>query len=120
MKLQELSSEFKQWRDSGRPGQKVPNELRLKAVELSGEYKISEVLKTLGINGKTLNSWKEEHHVNEPVFIALAPVEVKERKTLSEELSLKFRRSNSGNWSVEGRLSLKDWQSAIRLLEGVK
>ncbi len=59
MKLEKLLSELTQWRNAGRPGRKVPKELRERAVELLSEYKISEILKTLRINGKTFSSWKE-------------------------------------------------------------
>jgi len=160
MKLDKLLLEFTCWRNAGRKGRKVPKELRVKALELLNEYKISEILKTLGINSKTLNSWKEEHdsavsenrndfqsaplrkfpkgspdsdyrinspkktsvfensnEINcEPIFIAV-PTLQKERKVLAENLSLKI---SKGNWSVEGNISLKGWQSAIRLLEGIR
>jgi len=119
MKLAKLLSDLTEWRNGGRLGQKVPKELRERAVELLGEYKISEILKTLGINVKTFTSWKEENtsEINcEPVFISLPPGQ-KEKKVLAENLSLKL---SHGSWSLEGNLSLKSWQNAIRLLEGVR
>ena len=119
MKLEKLLSELTEWRNAGRPGQKVPTELRIRAVELLSEFKISEILKTLGINGKTFTSWKEEKtsEINcEPVFISVPPAQ-NEKKVLAENLSLKL---SHGSWSLEGNLSLKSWQNAIGLLEGVR
>lgn len=115
MRLNDLSTEFKNWRLNGRLGQKVPLSLRAKAIELLGSYNISEILKVLRINLKTFNSWRDDSKISDSVFIALEPE--KEILLSRENLSLKI---SNGNWSLEGNISLENWQNAIKLLELVR
>ena len=80
------------------------------------EHKFTYLQRKLGLSGPTLKSWQREYSSSEQIFIELPTVNEKE----ITNMPLKFSRSNEGTWSIEGALSLKDWQSAIRLLEGVR
>lgn len=115
-KLSKLEHELSEWRvsNNGKRGREIPPQLRMETVELLSYYSAWFLQKRLGINSGSIKKWEEEYS-SSPVFITLPPV--KEKKILSENLSLKV---SHRNWSLEGNLSLKDWESAIGLLEGVR
>ena len=117
-KLEELKKGLSEWRKSknGRRGREIPQELRIQAVELLNYYSAWHLQKKLGINTNKIKSWEKEYS-SSTVFIAL-PSEPKKKEMISQvNFALKV---NRGDWSLEGNLSLKDWQSALRLLEVVK
>ena len=116
--LATVEEKLSHWRSSGKRGKNIPSEIKEQVVSLLKEHNFGYIQRKLGLSSKTLKSWQEEYSSSQ-LFIALPPLPV-ERKPSAENLSLKFSRSNTGSWSVEGILSLKDWQSAIRLLEGVR
>ena len=55
----------------------------------------------------------EKHEIITPIKEPLLRLP----KVTPSNLSLRIR---NGSWALEGVLSLQDWHSAIRLLEGVK
>ena len=112
-----VKGKLSHWRRSNTRGKSIPLEIKQEVVGLLKEHKSSYIQRKLGLSSKTLKSWVSECS-SEQVFIAVPPLELKEIKP--DNVSLKFSRSNCGLWSVEGILSLKDWQSAIVLLEGVR
>ena len=121
-KISELEKEVSKWRKSknGHRGRETPEQIRRQAVELLSEYSPYDLQKRLGINVNALKSWKEKY-LSEQFFIPL-PSPPEEHKMISipreisqSNLSLKISR---GSWSLEGNLSLKEWESAISLLEG--
>jgi len=116
--ISEVEKELSEWRQSrnGKRGREIPQQLKKQAVELLSEYSAWQLQKRLGINSGSIKKWKEEFSSGQ-VFITLPPVPLKEKRTLSESLELKL---SHGSWSLEGNLSLKSWQNAIGLLEGVR
>ena len=126
-KISEVEKELSKWRRSknGCRGKKTPEDLRKQVIGLLSEYSPYDIQKRLGINVNTLKNWQETD-LSVPIFIALPgePEKHEIRTALiqgteltSSNLSLKI---SNGNWSVEGVLTLQDWQRAIRLLEGVR
>ena len=59
--LQRTAAEFTSWRSNknGR-GETTPTALRRKAVELTRQYSVSKVTKTLGLSGSVIKRWREE------------------------------------------------------------
>ncbi len=119
-KMSSVEKELIKWRKSKSSyrGKKTPDYIRKQAIDLLSDYSPCEIQKRLGININTLKNWQEENIV-EPVFIRLSS-EQERNEMISGEISSLALKISNGNWSVEGSLSLKDWQSAIRLLEGVR
>jgi hypothetical protein len=115
LSLLTVEEKLSHWRSSKKRGKSVPTEIKQQVVGLLKENTFGHLQKRLGLSVKTLKSWQAEYSSGQ-VFIALPPVNEKP----AGKLDLKFSRSNSGTWTVEGSLNLKDWQSAIRLLEGVR
>ncbi len=105
-------------------GKKTPEHIRKQAVGLLVDYSPYEIEKILGINVNTLKNCQETDF-SDQIFIPLLP-EPKKSEMTSKESSLENSQSDlslkisNGNWSIEGRLKLQDWQNAIILLEGVK
>lgn len=119
-KISALEKELTNWRKSksGYRGKKTPDYIRKQAIELLSDYSPCEIQKRLGITLNTLKSWQEEN-ITEPVFIRLPSEPYRNEMIPGEIYSFALKISN-GEWSLEGSLSLKDWHSAIRLLEGVR
>ena len=130
-KISEVEKELSKWRrvKNGCRGKKTPEQIRNQVIELLSEYSPYDIQKRLGINVNTLKTWQESN-LSEPIFISLPVVPEKQEiitpqngplirgtELTPSNFSLKI---SHGNWSVEGLLSLQEWQSAIRLLEGVK
>ena len=82
------------------------------------EYSPYEIQKRLGININPLKIWQEEN-ITEAVFISL-PLAPDRNEMVSGEMSSFALKISNGSWSLEGSLPLKDWQNAVRLLEGVR
>jgi transposase-like protein len=119
-KLLDVEKDLSEWRKSknGHRGRAIPEQLRMQAVELLSEYSANYVQKELGINSTSLKRWQKQYESPEDFFIHIPNVAEKARKnTIKEKLTIKISR---GEWSVEGNLSMKEWESAMRLLEGVK
>lgn len=119
-KLLNVEKDLLEWRKSknGHRGREIPEQLRMQAVELLSEYSANYVQKELGINSTSLKRWQKQYESPEDFFIHIPNSEEKTRKnTIKEKLTIKISR---GEWSVEGNLSMKEWESAMRLLEGVK
>ena len=131
-KISDLEKELSKWRGSKNKhtGKKTPEHIRKQAIGLLTDYSPYEIQKRLGINVNTLKNWQAKDS-SEAIFIRL-PSESEKREIITplkgplipeipkiapSNLSLKI---SNGNWSVEGALSLKDWHSAIRLLEGAR
>ena len=53
--LKEVAEHFKQWRSVKRKGERIPDHLWSEAVGLIGAYGISQVSRTLHLNGTDLN-----------------------------------------------------------------
>lgn len=117
LSLATVEEKLSHWRSIRKRGKSVPSEIREQVVSLLSEHKFGHITRKLGLSSKTLKSWQEEYK-SEQVFIELPQIPA--RSNVSKDLELKFSRSNNGSWSVEGIMSLKEWQSAIRLLEGVR
>lgn len=123
--ISEVEKELSKWRGSKNRyrGKKIPEHIRKQAVDLLADYSPYEIQKILGINVNTLKNWQETDF-SDQIFIPLLP-ESKKAEMISKERpenspsNLLLKISN-GNWSIEGVLSLKDWQNAIVLLEGVR
>lgn len=94
---------------------RVPAETKAEVAELLKENSYSFLQKRFGICYKTLKSWEQEYSF-EQTFIPLPEV----KKNESVKLDLKLSRSINDTWSVEGNLSLVDWQRMINLLEGIR
>jgi len=117
-KIFEIEKELAKWRKSkrgSRGGKKTPEHIRKQAIELLKDYSASEIQKRLGININSLKNWQRES-ISEPVFIALPLESGREELLSAEKFSLKI---SKGSCSLEGNLSLKEWQQAICLLEGL-
>ncbi len=114
--LSTVDEKLSNWRRKGNKVRSVPSEIKQEVVSLLSEHKFTYLQRKLGLSGPTLKSWQREYSSSEQIFIELPTVNEKE----ITNMPLKFSRSNEGTWSIEGALSLKDWQSAIRLLEGVR
>lgn len=112
--IADLQEELSSLRTKNGIGRKVPERLKKEIIELLSEYKVSEISKTLKIGDQTLRNWKEKYEKDVPYFIPLAPLK---REQSLEELKLKITKIKNGtSWSLEGNLSLLDWQDAINLL----
>lgn len=118
--LSRLQQEFMYWRSLKRGGEAVPEYLRRKAVEQLSNYRASDIQHSLKITSNMLCEWRNKYKSennfpgkqDDAVFIAL-PFETKELM-VSEKLLLKF---SNGSLSMEGDLSLSDWEQALRLLK---
>jgi hypothetical protein len=110
-----VEEKLSQWRSSAKRGKGVPFEIKQQVVSLLSEHKYQYLQRKLGLSCSTLKAWQLEVS-SQQTFVALPPEKIRP----SEELTLKFSRSNEGTWSIEGTLPLKSWQSVIRLLEGVR
>lgn len=119
-KLLDVEKDLSEWRKSknGHRGREIPEQLKMQAVELLSEYSVNYVQKELGINSTSLKKWQKQYESQDDFFIHIPNVGEKARKAkMNERVSIKISR---GEWSVEGNLSMKEWESAMRLLEGVK
>jgi hypothetical protein len=107
--LLEVKVRLERWR-SNKKGRYIPDEIKEEVVKLLSEYSVSYLQRELSINGKSIISWKSE--VNPaPVFITLPEPLKKQQETLSLKFSI-------GKLSMEGNLSVDNWQSALELLKG--
>lgn len=125
-KISEVEKDLSKWRKSknGHRGKLTPEHIRKQVVELLSEYSAWDLQKRLGINVNALKSWKDKYSSGQ-FFIPL-PAKPEKKEMISKgsrgeifpvNLSLKI---SFGEWCVEGNLSLKDWESAISLLGGVR
>jgi len=106
-----ISEKISQYQNKRR----VPPETKAAVAELLKDNSYSFLQKRFGVCYKTLKSWEQEYSFAQ-TFIPLPEV----KKNESVKLDLKLSRSINDTWSVEGNLSLRDWQRMVNLLEGIR
>lgn len=126
--LVEVAEEFAHWRRT-RTTPRTPDELQQKAVGLLAHYRVSEVMRALGLHHKGLKAWQRKWSGSmegalarsQPVdFVPLPAL----RPTASESslaptslaLKLTYHRSDDRALSVEGELSDGQWRQVLSLL----
>jgi hypothetical protein len=120
--LSELKKEWTQWRTNGR-SRHTPPHLKEQALAQLKTHKISAVVKMLGINTAMLKRWKQEIDCQpDPLtssFVTLPAIspETAEKKSPILSLKLTHHFSDDSKLSLEGRLSLEHWQTALTLLK---
>lgn len=125
LSLAELQDAFARWRQTRRPRQ-IPPALGANAVALLGRHRTNEILRTLGIDHRTLMRWKRQYGEGEavtsptPAFVALpAPASpVVAPRATEEALALTLtRQAGDGTaLSLDGQLTLGQWRAALTLL----
>lgn len=119
-KLLDVEKELSEWRKSKNIDKKreIPDYLRIQIVDLLPRYTGNQIHRKLGVNSTTLKKWKKKYKKAEDFFIHIPKLSEEEIKESSKEkMLLKISR---GECSIEGNLSLNEWNVAISLLEGLK
>lgn len=123
LSLAELQDAFARWRQTRRPRQ-IPAALGAQAVALLGRHGTNEILRTLGIDHRTLMRWKRQYGEGEavalpaPAFVALPAAPVATAVAEDEPLALRLTRQGSDGMalSLDGTLTLGQWRAALTLL----
>lgn len=125
LNLAELQEAFARWRETRRPRQ-IPAALGANAVALLGRHRTNEILRTLGIDHRTLMRWKRRYGAGEaaaalaPAFVALPPAPVVAGAAVAEEealtLTLSRQAGDGAVWSLAGTLTPGQWRAALTLL----
>lgn len=133
LSLSELQEAFAEWRQTRRP-RKIPPKLGANAVALLGQHRTNEILRTLGIDHRTLMRWKREYGTEQGsgadgragAFVALpsSPEAAAQSvaKALATPLKVTRHACDGTALSLEGQLTLSQWRAALSLLsapEGV-
>ena len=125
--LSEVAAELNVWRNQGRPGT-IPHHIREQAVALLATHKVSHIIDALGINHRMMRQWREQYHdcaltqgegtqsKPAPAFVALAPIAESCDESLLPNLKLVHQHEGL-SLTVEGRLSLSQWQQTLALLQ---
>ena len=122
-KLAEVQRAFEAWRQSGRT-RITPRELRIQALNLLGEYRISDVMKALHVDHRRLSRWREELSASETGLAANAFVELPaaakptlEAPSSSVAMTLTRQAGDGSTLSIQAELSEVQWRWAVGLLQ---
>jgi hypothetical protein len=121
LNLAELQEAFARWRETRRPRQ-IPAALGANAVALLERHGTNEILRTLGIDHRTLMRWKRRYGKAEaaPAFVELpAPTPALEAPVVEGEalaLTLTRHAGDGTALSLEGELTPEQWRVAVALL----
>ena len=125
--LSEVAAELNAWRNQGRQGA-IPDHIREQAVALLATHKVSHVIDALGINHRMMRQWREQCHdcsltektpvlsTPSPAFVTLAPINKLSDEPLLPHLKLVHQHEGL-SLTLEGRLSLSQWQQTLALLQ---
>jgi len=120
--LTEVAEAFAHWRRT-KTHPHTPEALKQKTLQLLPHYRISQILKALNINHRTLTEWKKATPPTQknatPTFLSLPPIDPNEPSKSSEErITLKLTQQTSEqHLSIEGQLSQAQWHWALKLLQ---
>ena len=126
--LAKVVAELNTWRTQGRQGV-IPHHIREQAVALLVDHKVSHVIDALGINHRMMRQWRQQYPTqapsqssvgeptDAPAFVTLAPAtEPCCNDSLLPTLRLTHQHKEL-SLTLEGRLSLAQWQQTLSLLQ---
>jgi len=124
--LGEVAEAFAHWRQT-RTSSRTPEELQQKAVALLSHYRVSEVMKALGVYHKGLKRWKQQWSPETPglaapgaapfiVLPAPAPARPAAPATPAVALKLTHQRGDGSALSIDAELDQAHWRWAVQLL----
>lgn len=112
--LDQVASEFQQWRSSRAKRGHTPPELMRKAIDLTQSYPVSEIVKRLKLNHAFVQRWSElaKAETPEPKFVPLAQIDSPENQAqTSDQIPVKLHLPSGA--SVETLMGFKQVMQLI-------
>ena len=124
--LESVVSDFHQWRQNKTsPRNRIPEELKQKAVTLLMDMSSGKIIKALGISSTMLKSWSGANTKNNAStatidFVSL-PVEPQPAINNNNDFTLNFTQPNGNHWCLQGDINvaqLNTFISAVNAIPG--
>ena len=124
--LESVQADFQLWRQNkSSPRNRIPENLKQKAVALLNETAPGKITRTLGISRAMLTSWVDpkaplSDAMTAIEFVAL-PLEPQVGACNDDHLTLDFTQPNGNHWRLQGKVSssqLNAFVRAVGLLSG--
>ena len=117
--LESVLADFQLWRQTkSSPRNRIPDDLKQKAVALLVDLSAGKITRTLGISHAMLKNWNDRQTslsdtATEIEFVAL-PVAADVAASHDDHLTLNYTQPNGNHWRLQGKISGSQLTAFVR------